>query len=522
MPYRMNWPEERIFPAFGYDGGILDAVASDAMDRDEQAAMAALQGIVNQKRVRLLLLDMSSDEGPETWPRTLGLSFRRSDPLTVFQKYAEEVSGAVLYSEEKSQHYLNLAFTAAGTLGAIPMTRALYDRLAGEGVSLPVAEDLTGLPFTTAREIYLYAYKTYWPKNTHRLLISQSPREAFHLRDLAVAAGCAVIFTENRKDEEREVFEKFLSDMQPGRSVVAGWYTEERSGIITATAFGLSTVPADLFSNFTVYAREGKIRLPVRRKSVGQDVPVCENKFYAALFVSDGDNIQYNQRYMRKFFDRSALDRGRVALNWTISPALCDAAPDMLNYYYENATEKDCFVCGPSGFGYAMPVNTLDEEIPAGNYLRSEEGFAEYVRLSNRYFEKAGLRVVTVWDNLTEEQRAIYARHADYLYGLTVQLFTEDRESVSSWQNGLPVKQLTPCYCTAAEHLTAVLTREAKAWDKKSPRFLAAQFSVWGKLALSDLPRIEKEMQALTGGRFEFVRADDFFRMMRAFSEENA
>lgn len=511
MSYTMNWPKERIFPAFGYDGGTLDAVASEEMSREEQAAMAALQGIVNRKRVRLLLLDSDSDEGAETWPRTLGLSFRRSTPLSLFKKYASEASGALLYCEEKSRHYLNLAFTAAGTLNAIPMTRALYDRLAGEGVFLPIAEDLTGLSFTTAREIYLYAYKTYWPKNTHRLLVSQKPQEAFHLRDLAAAAGCAVIFTENRKDEEREVFEKFLSDMEPGRSVVTGWYTEERSGITTATAFGLSTVPADLFSDFTVYAREKEIHRPAERQA-----PVCENKFYVALFVSDGDNIQYNQRFMRKFFDRSAPDRGRVAINWTISPALCDAAPDILNYYYESATEKDCFVCGPSGFGYAMPVNTLAEEIPAGNYLRSEEGFAEYVKLSNRYFEKAGLRAVTVWDNLTEEQRAIYARHADYLYGLTVQLFTEDHESVSSFQEGLPIKQLTPCYCTDAGHLSAVLTREAKAWDQRGPRFLAAQFSVWGKLTLADLPRIEKELQTVTGGRFEFVRADDFFRMMRA------
>lgn len=517
MHVAMKWPEDRIFPCFSYDGGCLDAVESSDMSREEQVAFAALQGIVNRKGVRLLLLDTGSDEGPKTWPRTLGLSFRKTDPFTVFSRYLPEAAGALLYSEEKSRHYVNLACTAASVQNAVPMTRPLYDRLREAGSSLPVVEDLTGLDFMTPAEIYLYAYRTYWKKNTHRLLLSQNPKEAFHLRDLAAAAGCAVIFTENRREEERAVYEKFLSDMEPGRSVVAGWYTEERSGITTATAYGLSTVPADLYANFTVYAQDIAPRLCAERPA-----PPLEDKFYAALFVSDGDNIQYNQRFMRKFWDNSAPLRGKCCVNWTISPALVEAAPGILNYYYDSATEKDCFVSGPSGFGYAMPVNTLDEEIPAGNYVRDDSRFAEYVRLSNRYFAKAGLRAVTVWDNLTESQREIYTRLADHLYGLTVQLFTEDKESVSSFCNGMPVKQLTPCYSTTLEHLSAVLTREVTRWKGDSPSFLAAQFSVWGRISLADLPALEEKMNGLAGGRFAFVRADDFFRLMRAAREQKS
>jgi len=510
MQTTMTWREERIFPAFTYNGAILDAVESTSMKRDEQLALASLQGIVNRREVRLMILDMHTDEGSETWIKTLGYPYQRTDFLSVFKKYVHEIGGAVLYDARISPHYINLACTAASTQNAVPMTERLWGYLMGEGVILPVVEDLTTFTMTAAEEIYTYAYNKYWQKNTHRLIVSQAPHEVYHLRDLVAAAGCAVVFCENRREEERLVYEKFLADMEPGKAIAIGWYTEERSGITTATAFGLSTVPGDLFSNFTVFASEKEVIIPEE-----PPLPEVEDKMYVALFASDGDNIQYVQRYMRKLWDATQNDRGKVSINWTISPSLADTAPDILQYYYDTATEKDCLVSGPSGLGYAMPVNTLAEEIEAKNYVRDDENFAKYAALSNRYFERSGLRAVTVWDNMTENQRKLYAENAPYLYGMTVQLFTDDRESISSWEGKMPIKQLTPCYTCTVEHMMSVLTREVEAWDKKSPKFMAAQFSVWGKIRVSDFAEIEKKMKELTDGRFEFVRADTFFCLYR-------
>ena len=79
--------------------------------------------------------------------------------------------------------------------------------------------------------------------------------------------------------------------------------------------------------------------------------PKLDNKAYVAVFISDGDNIQYTQRAMRRIWDRAAPHRGKVPLNWTIAPGLVDIGPGILNYYYTTATEKDCFVTGPTGMG---------------------------------------------------------------------------------------------------------------------------------------------------------------------------
>ena len=505
----MKWPADRIFPTFDTPASPMDAVASTSLTRDQQAAISCLQGIVNKTKPRILMLDMETDEGAYTWPTTMSISFEESDFISIFRKYSSEAAGAVLYSEEKSSHYMNLACTAAAVHNAVAMTAEVYKELSDNGITFSVIEDLTVLEMTTRKDIYNYLYETYWDRCTHRLVISQPPVESFHLRDLCTAAGCAMVFLENRKEEERLVYERFLADMEPGKAIAMGWYTEERSGITTATAFGLSTVPADHFCNPTVYAQDK----PIRIRPENEEVPEVKNKVYAAVFVSDGDNIQYNERFMRGFWDRTSADRGRSCINWTISPALVDVAPDILNYYYDNATDKDCFVCGPSGLGYAMPVNTLAEEIEAKNYVRDDNNFAKYVQLSNRYLERAGLRVVTIWDNLTPNQRDIYTKNAPYLHGLTVQMFTEDWETITSESNGKLIKQFTPCYCTTVEHFSSVLSREIGKWDGQAPKFIACQFSVWGNITVASINEMEKKFNEQTGGSFEFVRADDFFRM---------
>lgn len=516
MNTQMKWEKDRIFPVFGKPAKVLDALITTSMSRDMQLTLSALQGIVNRTQPRILMLDAETNEGMYTWPRTMGLEWEERDALDVLKKYINEVKGAVIYSEEKSPHYLNLASTAAAVRDALPMTREVYSTLLENGIKLDIFDDLTSLDMTARREIYLYLYEKYWKDCTHRLILSQPPKEAFHLRDLCAAAKTAVVFLENRKAEEREVYEKFLADMEPGNAIAMGWYTEERSGITTAASFGLSTVPADHFVNPTVYAQDKPVHIRPEK-----ELPEVKNKIYAALFVSDGDNIQYNERYMRVFWDKSAPDRGKTCINWTISPSLVDMAPDIMNYYYDNSTEKDCFVSGPSGLGYAMPVNTLNEEIEAKNYVKNDADFAKYVTLSNRYFERAGLRVVTIWDNLTENQRDIYTKDAPYLYGLTVQLFTEDVESITSECNGKLIKQLTPCYCTTPEHFMRVLSREVKKWDGKSPMFIACQFSIWGSITLKNIAEIEEKLNEMTSQGFEFVRADDFFRMYYKNKNEN-
>ncbi|MBO4355811.1 MAG: protein containing Coagulation factor 5/8 type [Clostridia bacterium] len=504
-----EWKEDSIFPTFKNAEETLDRISSEKVRNPHMLlALSALQGIINKKQPRFVITDSHAGEGEDLWLNEAGYTLSDTDPVNVFREYAGEIKGLTVYSDKRSRHFRNLAASMAAISDTIPASPEIVHFLRENGLDFPTINDICDLKLYNGIDIYGYLYENVWKECSHRILFSLNPVNAFQMRDLAAATGSATVWLDCRNNPlEKEVYERFLSDMEAGKSICTGWYTEERSGITTATKYGLSTVPSDYFIAPTLLANGKEVTVrkePAFRKA--------ENKIYAALFVSDGDNIQYCQHYMRQYWDKNKESRGKSAINWTISPALSEIAPDIMNYYYRTASEKDCFVSGPSGMGYAMPFNTLDEDIPAGNYVKNDEDFGKYAALSNRYFEKCGLRVATIWDNPTENQRNLYAESTPYLYGQTVQLFTDDNEKITSVNRGKIFKQFTPCYCTTVEHLSRVLRREIDKWDGKEPLFIASQISVWGKITLGDIANLEEKLKEKAGGRFEFVRADEFFK----------
>ena len=204
-----------------------------------------------------------------------------------------------------------------------------------------------------------------------------------------------------------------------------------------ATKYGLSTVPADFFENTTVYTAVNK---PVKIVPVPKR-PKLENKIYAAVYISDGDNIQYCQHAMAKIYEQNG--RGKMALNWTISPALADFAPMMLTYYYRKATNLDCFVSGPSGLGYAMPYDAHNSKYYAAS--NNSKLITPYTQLTQRFLEKSGLRVITIWDDVSATQRKAYASNCPYLYGLTINDWERQTGRLTSYSlAGSPSFRNTP------------------------------------------------------------------------------
>ena len=350
------WPEDRLLPFFLSPASpvrTLDMSAA-SLSGEERVMFCTLQGIVNRTRPRILLYN-HNEEPQTTWPTAHNLRtspISTSTPYSLVKQFKEEIKGLVLYSNEKSEHYSNLAVTIAGLDRLLPVTAEIRDKLIRNGMDFPVVEDITSLTMTNALGVYKYLYDNYWSRCNHRLLISERPTIPY-VHDIGAACGSACVWLDPRTSSERALLDKFLKDMTPGRDIVLGWYPEERSGVGEATKYGLSSVPADFFENTTVYTAVIK---PIKITPVPKR-PKLENKVYATVYISDGDNIQYCQHAMAKIFEQSG--RGQMAMNWTISPALADFSPAMLNYYYGKATANDCFVSGPSGLGYAMPFNGL-------------------------------------------------------------------------------------------------------------------------------------------------------------------
>jgi hypothetical protein len=516
----ISWPKGQALPIFARPSEALDLISVGDLSVAEQLLFSSLQGQVNRKQPRILLVQERPEEGRNTWAETdtvnfqIGKEYDGETKFDLLAKYAEEVKGVVLYDPEKSAHYRNLAGTVAGLQKILPVTQELLDRLKEHGIEFPVVADLTDLEMTEPVEIYNHLYDEYWERCNKRVILSARPGrrgDHHHTRDLMAATGAAVVWLDNRIPEERDVMRKFFGDMEAGNAIALGWYSSERSGITTASEFGIGTLPADFFVSSTVFSgTDHDIQIPSVPK-----MPKLEDKVYVALFVSDGDNIQYTQHAMRSLWDREADTRGEIPLTWTIAPGLVDIAPGIMNYYYQTATPNDCFATGPSGMGYLMPVNTLKEEgAPVGTYTKEKEDIAGYARLTETYLQRSGLRVMTVWDNATEIQRAAYEEQCRTLYGATVQNF-RDMPSVkgSVVAERLSFEKLRVPYCASESHLKRDIRQGIADWDEDSPQFLSYQMNVWGELKPRKLVKIVRELEEEFGSRIEFVRGDHYFNL---------
>lgn len=515
------WPKGQALPTFATPAETLDTIEVQSLTRDEQLTFVALQGLMNRQQPRILLQDARADQGRDTWPETksIGLgTLRRFDYRNKYEllaKYAKELDGVVLYDTEISPHHRNLASTVAGVKRLLPVSPRVLENLRENGIELEVVVDLTDLEVESPIEVYSYLYDTYWPDCEKRFVVSARPHDRggdlHHTRDLAAACGAAVIWLDGRIPAERNLMRKFLADMKPGEAVVLGWYTTERSGITTASEFAIGTLPADHYQNATVYSGgDHRIRIPSVPK-----MPQLDDKIYVTLFVSDGDNIQYNQRTMRKVWDASIRDRGKVPLSWTISPSLVDVGPGILNYYYETATPSDCFVTGPSGMGYMIPFNTLTERgAKVEEVANDPEQLAGYAQLTETYLQRSGLRCITIWDEASAWQRATYEKHCRQLYGATVQNF-RDVPSVASSVVGERVRfeKLVIPYATTYDHLQRSLREEIAKWDRNGPHFLAYQVNIWKEMKPRRILQLVNELQQEFPGQIEFVRADHFFNL---------
>jgi hypothetical protein len=517
----LSWPKGQSLPTFAAPASALDAIVVQDLSKDEQLTFSALQGQVNRKQPRILLLDARAGEGRDTWAKTLklgiGTYFAPATRYDLLAKHAKEVTGVVLYDPAKSPHYRNLAGTVAAQKRALPVTAEVHARMKEKGIALEVVEDLTGLTFTTPVEIYGHLHAKYWPQADKRLIVSAKPHDErgggdyHHTRDMAAATGAATVWLNTQDPAERDVLRKFFADMTAGEGIALGWYTTERSGIPTASEFGIGTMPADFFTSSTVFAgTDPRIQIPPVPK-----MPALENKAYIAIFISDGDNIQNTQHAIRMNWDRTANLRGKVPLSWTIAPGLVDIAPGILNYYYSSATANDCFVTGPSGMGYLMPVNTLEEPgAPVGDKLRDPVRMNGYARMTEAYVQRAGLRVMTIWDDASPMQRQSYEKHCRTLYGATVQNFKDVPSVASSVENGrLRFDKLKIPYAGSFEHIHGDITRNLRRWDGNSPLFLSYQADAWSRLRIDGIVALQEQLNREFPEKVRFVRADHYFNL---------
>ena len=542
------WPEWQALPFLSTPVLPLKVIdfstptGERGFSNDEIITFASFQGLVNKVKTEIALFGYGDALRRDHWLTLLGLSFGRTDQYStpaaryrLVNEYKDRINGLVVYNAPPDNnspfvHYRNAASTIANIFGYLPVTPEIKTYLANAGVTFPASQtiDITGWTQDTPLNIYQKIYDEYWPRCSKRLLIHMSPGSTNRLaplRDLAAATGAAIVWLDTKEwnTEERDLYKKFMKDMAdtPGTSIVLGWGTTERSVISAGAEFGISLIPSDDYANATIFsATEHQINIPKTPKR-----PPLENKLYLAMYITDGDNIQYVQGSMKSNWDNAKNDRGKVAVNWTISPGLVDIGPGILNYYYNTASAYECFVAGPSGMGYIMPINTIPERERDGRTTAYAKTFLtdltymdNYTRLTQSYLQRSGMRVLTIWDDANTDMKNAYERNCRYLYGATIHAFGQGDVTPVTINNRLHFSKHTIHYESNLENFKRTVSDYVRSSATDKPLFSTYQLNGW-RVNTGNIVSLYDSIKAIYGDKFEFIRADHFYSYYNEYNE---
>jgi hypothetical protein len=319
-------------------------------------------------------------------------------------------------------------------------------------------------------------------------------------RDYAVANGAMVFWLDPTDADETALFERILDRVQPNTPYL-GWFPSaeqggEDAGVQLASEHSVYTLAADYFLNMSVFSG---IRAPVVLRRM-PPVPPLQNKIYVTFTMSDGDNLQYDQHRLRFLWDDRA--RGKVPINWSVSPLLLDGAPAILSRYQAQATANDVFVAGPSGAGYVFPGSFPDAT------------FDLFTKLTGSYMSRTGLTSIYALNRqdandvpLSTVEAASFAANVNPL-GMWLNFGPPAESTVL--EGAIP--QSTGPFISSIEEGQQRLAEAADGWDGSSPRFVSICVIAWN-MTPSDLAALARSL----GPQYRVVRGDHYFKLLRQY-----
>ncbi|MCF6409618.1 GxGYxYP domain-containing protein [Pseudalkalibacillus salsuginis] len=361
-----------------------------------------------------------------------------------------------------------------------------------------------------------FVYKFNPPEGTQELLVSVDMWNEFkvsasdvqpasseitepygYLRDYAVANRAMVFWLDSNVPEEKELFERILSDVEPNTPYL-GWFSNDVAGEFSSTELlsrhSVPVIPADWFNNMTVFSgTKGKVK---KQKPV--PAPELDNKIYVTFTLGEGDNLQYTQHKLRLLWDDE--ERGSVPINWSINPLLYDAAPSILSYYQQTATKNDLLIAGPSGAGYIYPTPWPDDT------------FSIYAKQTNKYMDLTGMDIIYALNRVDGQNLPLSESEAqdyiDYIDPNGIFLGWGNSSETSILNGKLP--QSTLLSASTVGQAKKVIAEASAEWDGMSPMFISM-----GMLSWSITPSEIEEVAKSLGSDYKVVRGDQYFELIR-------
>lgn len=362
---------------------FLYVISLDSMTSSERTMVTSLQGLVNNHCSFQIYTLNSAQSDYKIWMEDLKDNYKIkykiiSDPWQLLNIYKSYIEGYVLYSNKTLRDpSINNACSFAALNRTIVIDESIEAKVRKIGIKLK------GDCRNTDES---WAYKNLWDKGlNHSTVIELSPDRVDALRDYAIMTKSLVFYEDSI--EKTSLRNKIFSSMN-NNSICLGWGPDEFINVSTASKYGVCVVAADWAYNLTTLSA---FCVPHVNKHPQLKIPKEEKAHYVTFIMSDGDNLQWNlgSNYSSdKWF--GFPNRSKLALGWSMTPALYHLAPTVFNLYYKSISREKSdnnFIVSPSGNGYMYPSKFNKSKL------------SSYINELNEYMEKVNEKYVAIIDD---------------------------------------------------------------------------------------------------------------------------
>ena len=335
---------------------MLKVLKREGLTREEYALASFLQGVVNRKHDRSILIDV------DIYLEYVNEPYVYVDLWTLVEEYIGEFEGIALYDLLPDDVGINLAATVCAVEDYLGVPRALIDKL---NEKLPVLFDAANFKGTSAQRQEQIFDLCKNKLNSQGLVHQVVKGDDYHLelRDFAICKGYYTFFTD--EIEEDLAFRHKVLTWADRNIAIYGWTTNEIAFLKNISTYGNYVVPMDWSANHSYFSREISEGVSLSQKYTSSE-PLTPNKHYVAIVVSDGDNVQWLERDFAttSTYGQRLRSNMNYKMNWTVSPSMASLCPLVMQGLYDRA-KNDYFITGVSGVGYTNLMTYPKEHLEA-------------------------------------------------------------------------------------------------------------------------------------------------------------
>jgi len=380
--------------------GTVIAVDPTGWSRDDCNVLVFLQGITARDGSANIYLAeghyVNYLEGYKTAHPEQAFEAFTGTVWDLAERFAPEIPGRgyVVYTPpgEGGNPGINMAATIAAAEGWLGVPDGCQGKAEAAGLVLKC--DLREMPGGFAEQQQAI-FDEYRDRLSNTLVVHQPPGNA-RLRDFAIAQR-AFCFYGNHSGgaaeyaREQRLYRDVFARMKPNTGVFGVWGPAgEIPFVRKVSQAGLHMLPADHMVNGSALMGFSAAT-PLRQPYENRDIAAQPGKHYAALMLSDGDNLQWllGDAFYRGFIPDRIRSGDTFPLSFTYAPLMAELFPFAAQTHYGMLQPGMQLICGVSGLGYANMTIA-----PAG--VRED-----YARLTAQAMQKAGLHVMQLLDDVT-------------------------------------------------------------------------------------------------------------------------